>query len=359
MNLHLSQKKFEEDSDDPESENSASDILSDEPPSNKYCKNREAQLQFLRQSTRLEESVAPYFVRRTGIGISLLIWLFLIWAVFTKVEEIAQAPGEVVPNGFTQIVQHYDGGLVQEIHVQEGSFVQKGDLLILLNGAGTQEELNKAIVAQKGFEHEVGVAQEMFEIREKLHDRGLTSKVRFLDSKRALVQAQSQLKQQNETIYRLQGRVKRLEIQAPVTGLVKGIKVNTIGGVVKPGEALMEILPVEKHLVVEARISPQDIGHVSVGQPVKVKVSAYDFGRFGAVDGTLKFITASTFSYENGEKFYRCRVELAQNFVGDDPARKILPGMTVQAGIITGEKTILQYLLKPIQRALSGGLSER
>jgi multidrug efflux pump subunit AcrA (membrane-fusion protein) len=107
---------------------------------------RHDQLQFLRQSARLEESGTPYLVRHTTIMLSLLVFLFIVWASVTPVEEVTQAPGEVVPVGLTQLIQHYDGGIIQNIAVHEGSIVKKGDVLLMLVGAGTQEELEKALI---------------------------------------------------------------------------------------------------------------------------------------------------------------------------------------------------------------------
>lgn len=317
------------------------------------------QLQFLRQSARLEESAAPFHVRRTGFVLSALVWAFLLWAGLTKIEEITQAPGEIVPSGFTQIVQHYEGGIVRKINVREGALVKQGDTLLLLDGAGTQEDLNKEMLGILGYQRDVGTAEQMFKIQEKLEAQGLSSKVRYLLAKQKLSQALNQLEQQHEVVARLKGRVGRLAVKAPVSGIVKGLKINTVGEVVKPGEALMEFVPVDEDLIVAVHISPSDIGHIAVGQSVKVKVSSYDYGRFGAVEGTLTFITATTFTGNKGEKYYRGNIKLKRNYVGENQELKLLPGMTVQAGIITGEKTILQYLLKPVQRALEDGLSER
>jgi HlyD family secretion protein/adhesin transport system membrane fusion protein len=141
---------------------------------------------------------------------------------------------------------------------------------------------------------------------------------------------------------------------------VKGLSVNTIGGVVQPGQALMEIVPLDKDLVVEVRIPPRYIGPMHVGQRVQLKVSSYDFSRYGSIGGTLDYISPTTFMGENGERFYRGRVRLDQNYVGHSPRQNIImPGMTVMADIITGNKTILEYLLKPIHRALLSSFSER
>lgn len=122
----------------------------------------------------------------------------------------------------------------------------------------------------------------------------------------------------------------------------------------------MEIVPLDKHLVVEIRILPKDIGHVQVGQAVRVKVSSYDFSRYGAVMGRLEFLSATTFLDEEGEPYYRGRIILSKHYIGNNPeSNPVLPGMTVEADIVTGKKTILAYLLKPIHLSLKTALTER
>jgi adhesin transport system membrane fusion protein len=139
----------------------------------------------------------------------------------------------------------------------------------------------------------------------------------------------------------------------------KGLEIHTIGAVIEPGKTVMEIVPVEKDLEVEAMVPPSDVGHMKTGQPVKIKVSAYDFSRYGNVTGVLENISASTFQSEKKESFYKAKIKLDRNYVGNDETRNlILPGMTVQAGIITGNKTILQYLLKPLQVATDSAFHE-
>ncbi len=322
-------------------------------------RKRESQLQFLRQSTRLEESTVPYLMRSAMTMLSILVFIFIGWMSIFKIEEITQASGEVVPSGFTRIVQHYDGGIVKEIMVREGSLVKEGDILLKLDGVGAQEELNKTNIATLSLERSAETAREVFDIQEVLKQQGVSSHVRYLEAKQALNQVESDLAQQKEMQSRWQARVERLEVRAPATGLVKGLKVNTLGEVVKSGEPLMEIVPTAEQLVVEARIFPSDIGRVRVGQPVKVKVSSFDYGRYGAVNGVLEFVSATTFEGPQLEKYYRGRVSLDKNYVGTEKELKVLPGMTVQAGIITGQKTIISYLLKPIQRAFEGGMSEK
>lgn len=170
----------------------------------------------------------------------------------------------------------------------------------------------------------------------------------------------SELAQVRESLRRLNDRVERLEIKAPVTGIVKGLKTHTLGGVLPPGGELMEIVPVDDKMIVEAQISTRDIGHVRTGQTVNVKVVTYDYARYGGITGLLTDISASTFVDEQGMPYYRGIVELDQNYVGhQEGVNQVLPGMPVQADVNTGTKTLLQYLLKPIYTSLSQGFRER
>lgn len=172
--------------------------------------------------------------------------------------------------------------------------------------------------------------------------------------------AGAELAQLRETRAKLEDRVQRLAVIAPVRGIVQELSVASPGAVIPQGGMITKIVPVDDTLLVENQIQPRDVGHVQPGQPVRIKVSSYDFARFGAVEGVLTQISPSTFLDEEKLPYYKGVVTLAKNYVGDDPERnRILPGMTVQADVVTGEKTILQYLLKPIQLAASQAFRER
>ena len=163
-----------------------------------------------------------------------------------------------------------------------------------------------------------------------------------------------------ETIVRAQDRVTRLEVTAPVRGIVKGLTTHTIGGVVAPGGLITEIVPADEELVVEARISPIDIGHISIGQKAAVKITTYDFARFGAVDGFVTKLSATTFKDREDEIYYKAEVKLDKNYVGDTRGENlVLPGMVTEIDVITGERTMLRYLLRPIFQSLDTAFSER
>lgn len=170
----------------------------------------------------------------------------------------------------------------------------------------------------------------------------------------------AELAQVNESIRKLQDRVTRLDIRAPARGFVKGLVFNTVGGVIAPGQVVMEMVPVEDVLIAETRISTDDIGHVRPGQAVTVKVTAFDFIRYGGIEGTLTSISATTFADADGRPYYKGRVALRSDTLraGAD-VQQIIPGMTVQADIRTGQRTLLEYLLKPVYVSLDQAFRER
>lgn len=155
-------------------------------------------------------------------------------------------------------------------------------------------------------------------------------------------------------------RVKRTAVRSPVKGTIKQIKVRTIGGVVQPGMDLVEIVPLDDSLLVEAQIRPSDIAFLHPGQKVMVKVTAYDFSIFGGLKASLEHISADTITNERGESFFLIRVRTDRNYLGTEKKPlPIIPGMTVSVDILTGKKSLLAYLLKPIKKAQELALRER
>lgn len=163
-----------------------------------------------------------------------------------------------------------------------------------------------------------------------------------------------------ELVDKLEEQVSRLQIHAPVGGIVKGLELSEPGEIIQSAATIVKIVPVNEQLVARVKISPRDIGHLQVGLPVQVKVSAYDFGRYGAIEGRLAKMSAATFKGDGGAHYYSGEVVLGRDFVGNDPAlRPIAPGMIVSADIVTGSKSVLQYLLQPVYSSLSVAFSER
>lgn len=157
----------------------------------------------------------------------------------------------------------------------------------------------------------------------------------------------------------LEDRVNRTVVVSPVTGTIKKIHVNTVGGVIQPGMDLIEIVPSEDNLLIEAKIAPQDIAFLRPGLQAVIKFTAYDFTVYGGLHGTLEHISADTIQDEEGNSFYLVRVRTEQNNLGEGAdALPIIPGMTASADIITGKRTVLDYLLKPVLQARHSALRE-
>jgi adhesin transport system membrane fusion protein len=149
-------------------------------------------------------------------------------------------------------------------------------------------------------------------------------------------------------------------VRSPVDGTVKQLFINTVGGVAKPGMDIIEIVPNDDRLLIEAKIKPSDIAFIYPGQNAVVKLTAYDFAIYGGLKGKVIHVSADTITDEKDEEYYLVRIETDKNYLGtEDNKKDIMVGMTVQADIITGKKTILQYIMKPILRAKYNALRER
>ena len=158
-----------------------------------------------------------------------------------------------------------------------------------------------------------------------------------------------------------QDKVDKAVITSPVNGTIKTIHINTLGGVVQPGVDIIEIVPTEDQLLIEAKIAPKDIAFLHPGLPAVVKVTAYDFTRYGGLDGTVEHISADTTQDEEGNSFYlvRIRTEVSNLVKKDGTLMPIIPGMLTSVDIITGKRTVLEYILNPLLRARDTALRER
>ncbi len=179
------------------------------------------------------------------------------------------------------------------------------------------------------------------------------------EAKRELNEVNSELSRIVQTQTALEDRVSRTTLRSPVKGVVKRLHANSIGGVVQPGEHVLEIVPLGDSLLIEVNIKPADIALIEVGQPTRLKFSAYDFAIHGSVPGKVAFVSADTITNEEGVSFYVVRVLPERTYLGkSDAVLPIKVGMTSEADIITGKKSILAYLMKPINRGLQRALTE-
>ena len=179
-------------------------------------------------------------------------------------------------------------------------------------------------------------------------------------AKQELNEVNAEIGRISETQNTLQDRVKRTMLRSPVNGIVQRLYINTIGGVISPGNNIVDIVPQDDALLVELRISPVDIAYINVGQFARLKFSAYDFAVHGSLQGIVIFVSADTITDPEGETYFLVRVKPNKSFLGvKSNELPIKIGMTVEADIITDKKTILSYLTDPVHRGIDKALRER
>ena len=181
------------------------------------------------------------------------------------------------------------------------------------------------------------------------------------ETRTQLSDLQTKLSRMSEAQVGAQDKVNKAEITSPVNGTIKSIHINTLGGVVQPGVDIIEIVPSEDQLLIETKITPKDIAFLHPGLPAVVKVTAYDFTRYGGLNGTVEHISADTSQDEEGNSFYlvKVRTELSSLTRDDGIEMPIIPGMLTSVDVITGQRSILEYILNPILRAKDTALRER
>ncbi len=405
----------------------------------------------------------------------LAIVVFIVWAKFAMIDEIARGDGEIIPSGQNQIIQNLEGGIVEEMLVKEGDVVKKGQILMKINNEkskssfssnavkadaieakiirlraeangkkfkvdkATEERLKKFIENEKHLfnsnkqqlnanisalkERLLQKKQELSEAYSHLKSlnsslklindevrmtkpmvaKGVRSRIDFLQlqreqndiedkyssTKKSIPRLKSAIKevknQIQEQVYKFQSdariklsdaiseieslratstaledQVSRTLVRSPMNGIVQNIFVNTIGGVIKPGQEIMEIVPSDETLLVEVKIKPKDIAFIYFGQKAIVKFTAYDFSIYGGLDGKVVLISPDTIKDEKDNVFYTVRIKTDKNSIGrDGKDLKIIPGMTVSVDIITGQKSVLDYILKPILKTKQYTFTER
>ncbi|KIO38351.1 HlyD family type I secretion periplasmic adaptor subunit [Shewanella sp. cp20] len=413
-------------------------------------------------------------IRRITLFITAAVFILLIWSVFTNIEEIAKAKGQVVPLGHRQVIQSQTGGTLASIAVAEGDLVRKGDLIanfIATDSQALKEELQSkqanlelkierynaflegreadfnayqlsfpALVVQhvnalarmnqekqaiialsesdvakseaelasveqeiKPLKDQIRSVEQTLKMMNSVKEQQAVSKLRMLESQqkldayirelkalegrsnvlqRNIDNQQKQLAQREATLFNevgekrtdaqaeLLGIIARLKssdsqvqqnrVTSPVDGIIQSIPNNSSGSVIQPGGTVAVIVPTTPTALLEAKLSPRDIGFVTVGQSARIKIDAFDYSRYGAIDGIVKKISPSTDADEKGGVFYKVQIAIDKPYFGDQPDKlALIPGMTGEADIVTGDKTIFQYLWKPVFTNVTEAFGER
>lgn len=184
------------------------------------------------------------------------------------------------------------------------------------------------------------------------------------DASAELNKAQEDLNAQEQNLADRSQLLEHSDIVAPATGIVKSVKVTTIGGVVRPGDEILQILPTESDLVVEAKVRPVDMANIEVGLPAKVKLDAYDYSIFGTMSGSVVYVSADALQEDSKAgpvSFYRVKIAIAEKDYKNERSSdiEVRPGMTAAIDIRTGSRSILAYLLKPLTKTFAESFGER
>ncbi|MEB6378584.1 HlyD family type I secretion periplasmic adaptor subunit [Leclercia adecarboxylata] len=304
-------------------------------------------------------------------------------------EIVKQAPD--IASGEMELFASVNKRIQSELAGLNEQLIQKKQELLDFQGKASQ------------YRRSLGLQQQEVAMSEPLVAKGAISKVEVLRLRRGVVETQGQLDSVTLAIPRAEAAIKEIEskvsetrgryrsealgqlneartdlskieasgkaisdrvnrtlVTSPVRGVVQQLMVNTIGGVIQPGNDLVEIVPLDDKLLVEARIRPQDIAFLRPGQEATVKFTAYDYTIYGGLKGTLEQISPDTVTDKDGKSFYVIRLRTDKNHLGtDEKPLLIIPGMVASVDIITGKKTVMAYLLKPILRARAEAFHER
>ena len=403
--------------------------------------------------------------RMTSQFLFIIFGIFVIgifWSVFAELDQVVSAQGKVISSGRLQVVEHFEGGRIQRIHVKSGQEVNSGDLLISLvpiqaegefniarennaalsvrlarlnaelnqtNKLDLPEEILKdypdivrtelALLKEKQsyFQSQqlqkrnditsakarfssansgLSAAREEAGVVKQLVERGLEAKLSLVRSEKSLAEATSAMLVAKEEVLKAEQALSsfikeyqtnilneisksrsefitsrenvrisadksdRTSLRSPVAGTVNRILVTTEGQTVKAGESVIEIVPSGSSVIIEAKVKPADIGFVRLKQRALVKLTTYDYSIFGALDGFVSVIGSDSVTEEKGEQFYDVKIELTSNYVDSGKKNmKILPGMIAQIDIVTGKRTIFNYIFSPLTKVMQESFREK
>jgi len=290
-----------------------------------------------------------------------IFWVMIfVWANYAVLEEVTRTIGRVVASSKIQVIQNLEGGIIKEILTKTGATVSSGDPLIVFESTRFQSELSALTKEKQAAEKNLKLLDEELDILEPLVNQGVESKMELIRLRQRILDAEASLMKSEETLPILEDRLFRTTVIAPVDGIVNRLLVNTTGGVVQPGEPLLEIVPIGDELIIEVEINPKDIAYVLPGQEAIIKLTAFDFSKFGSLKGKVINVGVDTIQKEDGSIWYICQIAVDGNgFTSIGKTINILPGMVAEADIVSGEKTVLKYLLQPVTKIANEAFRER
>ena len=300
------------------------------------------------------------------IMLSFLVIIFL-WALLAPINSSIISSGEIILTSNKKIISHLEGGVIDKIKIQEGQFVHEGEDLIALNTVQVQskivqisESINAMDFQKIATEKRINsLQQELRIVNELLKDENasLTRKIdiekQFHESAGKLGEIMTNIVSLKNELEANQYVLERSIIKAPVAGNVMNLKYQTIGGTITPASEIMFIVPKNDELIAELKIKPQDIDLLTEGMKAKIQLSAYKTRLMPKLNGEIINISADSFKNEmTGEIYFKARVKIPDTELRKLKTDvKLTPGMPIDGFLITGSRTLFQYLITPISES--------
>ena len=259
-----------------------------------------------------------------------------------------------------QIIQNLEGGIVKDIYVTTGQRVQKNDLLMKIEDTQFQGDLNSAKQQKISLNESLALLKEERDILEPLVESGVEPRINLIRLLQRISTAESEFRVLNDQIPNLEDKLRRTSVTAPKDGIINRVLISTTGGVIQPGNPILEIIPVDDDLILEVEVAPTDIAYVIKDQKAVVQLSAFDFAVYGSLEGVVLNVSADTITKDDGSTWYICLVSIPSDGITSMSRKlEILPGMQATVNIVSGSKTILQYLLQPFTNIKNKAFRER
>jgi multidrug efflux pump subunit AcrA (membrane-fusion protein) len=281
-------------------------------------------------------------------------------AALAPISGAVVAAGKVAVEGKRRAIQHLDGGVVTQLHARDGDVVAAGDLLVTLESLEIQEEvagLDREIAARMS---QIGLAEKELKDLLDLFEKRLVPHHRVTSLQKEAASLAGEVARLTAQRAKAKGRLGRVEIRAPIAGRIINFATHTVGGVIAPNATIGEVVPSQEGLVVEARLSPQDVDQVHPGQPARVLMTSFNQRTTPSLFGTVEQISPDLVrDEEKGREYYLARIMLAENTQQRLGSRKTLqPGMPAEVLIEAERRSILSYLTKPLRDQITRAFRE-
>ena len=293
-------------------------------------------------------------------SIAAFFILFFIWASRSELEEVTRGNGKVIASSKVQVIQNLEGGIIRDIFVKTGQRVEKDQLLLKIDDTQFLGDLNSAKQQKLSLNESLELLKEERDILEPLVESGVEPRINLIRLLQRISTAESEYRVLQDQIPNLEDKLKRTNVRAPRDGIINRLLISTTGGVIQPGNPILEMIPVDDDLVLEVEVAPTDIAYVIKNQRAVVQLSAFDFAVYGSLEGVVMNVSADTITKDDGTTWYICLVSIPSDGVTSMSRKlEILPGMQATVNIVSGSKTILQYLLQPFTNIKNKAFRER